>query len=64
MLGPEAVLRTPRVYVDALRRITEAEATVFEDYIVASFEKQGLGFADAMEMASGSAPSGSRSRSC
>lgn len=52
MLGPEAVLRTTRVYVDALRRIAEAEATLFEDYIVASFEKQGLGFAEAMEMAS------------
>jgi adenylate cyclase len=51
MLRPGALMRTTRVYVDALRRIAEAEATLFENSIVGSFEHQGLDFADAMEMA-------------
>jgi adenylate cyclase len=50
MLAPTAVLGTTRVYVDALRRITESEATLFEN-IVGSFQGQGLGFAEAMDMA-------------
>jgi adenylate cyclase len=50
MLAPNAVLGTTRVYVDALRRITESEAALFEN-IVGSFQGQGLDFADAMDMA-------------
>jgi hypothetical protein len=34
MLGPDALLRTTHVYVDALRRIADAEATLFEDFVV------------------------------
>jgi hypothetical protein len=36
--------------LDALRRITESEATLFEN-IVGSFQDQGLGFAEAMDVA-------------
>jgi class 3 adenylate cyclase len=51
MLGPDALMRTTRVYVDALRRIAEAEGTLFEKNIVGSLQEQGLDFRQAMEAA-------------
>jgi hypothetical protein len=63
MLGPAAMLRTTRVYVDAMRRIAEAEATLWEDYVVASFERQGHSFAEAMHQANEFAAKRRRCRS-
>ena len=47
----EELLRSARVYVDAIRRISEAEATLFENNIIPSFEKQGLDRVQAIDMA-------------
>lgn len=51
MFSPEELLRTTRVYVDAIRRVSEAEATLFENFIIPSFEKQGFDRVQAIDMA-------------
>jgi class 3 adenylate cyclase len=51
MLSRDELLRTARVYVDSLRRISDAEATLFENLIIPTFEKQGLDWVQAVDMA-------------
>jgi adenylate cyclase len=51
IFSPEELLRSARVYVDAIRKISEAEAALFESHIIPSFEKQGLDRVKAIDMA-------------
>ena len=51
ILSKEEILRTTRVYFDAFRRISDAEATLFENAIVPSFEKQGFDPVKAVDLA-------------
>lgn len=50
-LPNEEILRSARVYVDAIRKISEAEASLFETHIIPSFEKQGLGRVESIDLA-------------
>jgi adenylate cyclase len=47
----DALIRVSRVYVDALRRIAEAESTLFDSYIVGGFMRQGMTFKQAVDLA-------------
>lgn len=51
ILSKEEILRTTRVYVDAFRKISDAEATLFENMIIPTFEKQELDRVKAIDMA-------------
>jgi hypothetical protein len=48
----DALARIARVYADGLRRIAEAETTVFDTYVVGGLMRTGMGYAQAMERAS------------
>ena len=47
----DALLRTARVYADALRRVVEAESTLFDTYIVGGFVRQGMTYREAVDLA-------------
>ena len=47
----DALVRTARVYVDALRRVTEAESTLFDSFIVGGFVRQGMTYRQAVDLA-------------
>lgn len=51
LLPPEAIVRTSRVFADALRRITESEVALFDTYIVGAFLQQGMSLMQAVELA-------------
>lgn len=51
LLEPEAIVRTTRVYVDAMRRITESEVTLFDTYLIGAFLQQGMSFVQAVDVA-------------
>ena len=50
-LDRDTLLRTARVYVDSLRRIVDAESTLFENSIVQNYERQGFDRRSATEFA-------------
>lgn len=50
-LGADALVRTSRVYSDALRRIAEAEASLFDTHVVGGLLAQGLEFTEAVDLA-------------
>ncbi|MGZ4211568.1 MAG: adenylate/guanylate cyclase domain-containing protein [Actinomycetota bacterium] len=50
-LGGDVLIRSARVYSDAVRRIVEAEATLFDTYFVNAFVKQGMTFQQAIDLA-------------
>jgi adenylate cyclase len=47
----DALLRTARVYVEALRRVADAETTLFDRYFVGPLLEQGLDYAQAADLA-------------
>ena len=49
-LDRDALIRSSRVYVDAMRRIAEAEATLFDTYYVGRFMSQGLSYREAVDL--------------
>jgi adenylate cyclase len=51
MLDREAVVRTARVYAQALARIADAENALFETHILGAFLSQGRTFGEAVDMA-------------
>jgi class 3 adenylate cyclase len=51
LVDPEAIVRTSRVFQDALRRITESEVALFDTYVVGAFLQQGMSFVDAVDQA-------------
>lgn len=51
LVDPEAIVRTSRVFQDAMRRITESEVALFDTYIVGAFLQQGMSFVDAVDQA-------------
>jgi adenylate cyclase len=51
MLDHDAIVRTVRVYVDSLRRIVDAETAVFDAFVVGGFQRMGLTFAEAVDLA-------------
>jgi class 3 adenylate cyclase len=52
LVDTDALARIARVYVDGLRRIAEAEAVLFDTYIVGGLERKGLSYGAAVEQAS------------
>jgi adenylate cyclase len=50
-VDPEAIVRTSRVFQDAMRRITESEVSLFDTYILSAFLQQGISFVDAVDQA-------------
>ena len=51
MVDPDALVRTSRVYAQALQRITDAEEALFERYVLGAFLRQGLSFRQAVDAA-------------
>ncbi len=51
LVDPEAIVRTSRVFQDAMRRITESEVALFDTYIVGAFLQQGMSLVDAVDQA-------------
>jgi adenylate cyclase len=51
LLGPDALLRTARVYAQALERITDAEGALWDTYVLGAFLRQGMSFRDAVDLA-------------
>ena len=51
IIDHETLVRTVRVYVESLRKIADAEATLFAGMIVPAFEQQGLTRVQAVDMA-------------
>ena len=51
LVDTEAIVRTSRVFQDAMRRITESEVALFDTYIVGAFLQQGMSFVDAVDQA-------------
>ncbi|MGR0320747.1 adenylate/guanylate cyclase domain-containing protein [Agromyces sp. ZXT2-3] len=47
----DAMVRIGRVYVDGMRRVTEAENELFQTYIVGGLMRSGLEFGEALEEA-------------
>jgi adenylate cyclase len=45
----DALIRMARVYVDGLRRVAEAEAEIFQTYIIGGLMKAGLSYGEALE---------------
>ena len=52
MVDTDALARIARVYVDGLRRMAEAEAVLFDTYLVGGFVRMGMSYGDALERAS------------
>jgi len=50
-LDHDAIVRTSRVFTDAIRRIAEAEGALFDTYIVGGLQRQGLGLGEAVDAA-------------
>jgi adenylate cyclase len=51
MVDPETIVRTSRVYLDAMRRITESEVAIFDRYIIGAFLERGMNFVEAVDLA-------------
>jgi adenylate cyclase len=51
MVDADALVRTGRVYVDGLRRIVEAEASLFDTYFVRTLMQVGMTHAQAVDQA-------------
>ena len=51
LVDPEAIVRTSRVFMDAMRRIAESEVSLFDTYIVGTFLAQGMSLVDAVDQA-------------
>jgi adenylate cyclase len=52
MVDTDALTRIGRVYVDSLRRMAEAEAVLFDTYLVGGFVRMGMSYGRALERAS------------
>jgi class 3 adenylate cyclase len=52
MVDADAIVRIGRVYTDGLRRMAEAESTVFDTYLVGGLMRTGLSYPEAIERAS------------
>ena len=51
IIDGETLVRTVRVYVESLRKIADAEATLFASRIVPAFEAQGISRVEAVNLA-------------
>ena len=51
VLDRDATLRSARVYADSLRRIVEAEATLYDTYVVGRFLNEGMTYRQAVDLA-------------
>ncbi len=51
VLDRDAILRTARVYVDAMRRISDAEASLFDTFLIGRFLSQGIDRRQAVDLA-------------
>jgi adenylate cyclase len=51
VLDHESLVRTTRVYAQAMRRITDAESGLWERFVVGGFLRMGLPYPKAIEMA-------------
>ncbi|HEX2090256.1 MAG TPA: adenylate/guanylate cyclase domain-containing protein [Actinomycetota bacterium] len=51
VLDRDATLRSARVYADALRRIAEAEASLYDTYVVGRLLNQGMSYREAVDLA-------------
>jgi adenylate cyclase len=51
VLDRDATLRSARVYADSMRRIAEAEATLYDTYVVGRFLNQGMTYRQAVDLA-------------
>ena len=49
-LDRDALIRSSRVYVDAMRRIAEAESSLFDTYYIGRFMSQGLSYREAVDL--------------
>ncbi len=47
----DALLRTARVYADAMRRIVDAEAALFEKFVLGAFVRRGMSYREAVDAA-------------
>ncbi len=52
MLDRDAILRTARVYADAIRRISDAESSLFDTSLIGRFLSEGLDRRQAWDLAS------------
>ena len=50
-LDRDALIRTARVYHDALRRISDAESALFDRLVVGGFLRQGMTYREAVDLA-------------
>ncbi|MEI5585424.1 MULTISPECIES: adenylate/guanylate cyclase domain-containing protein [unclassified Agromyces] len=53
MVDVDAIMRIGRVYVDALRRVSEAESELFQTHIVGGLMRAGLSYGEALERSAG-----------
>ncbi|MDP8956520.1 MAG: hypothetical protein M3N24_06145 [Actinomycetota bacterium] len=51
VLDRDATLRSARVYADSMRRIVEAEATLYDTYVVGRLLNQGMTYREAVDLA-------------
>ena len=51
VLDRDATLRSARVYADAMRRIAEAEASLYDTYVVGRLLNQGMSYREAVDQA-------------
>ena len=51
MLDRDAIVRTARVYVDAMRRISDAESSIFDTFLIGRFLSEGLEHRHAVDLA-------------
>ncbi len=51
IMEADTMLRTARVYADALRRISDAEAALFDSLVLGRFLRDGLSYREAVERA-------------
>lgn len=51
LLDRDALVRTARVYADAIRRIVDAETALFERYVLGAFLREGMSYREAVDLA-------------
>ena len=51
VMDPDTLLRTARVYADAVRRISDAETILYGSFVLGRFLRQGLSYREAVDSA-------------
>jgi adenylate cyclase len=51
IMDRDAIVRTSRVYVDALRRVADAESTLYDTFLIGAFVDQGFSRREAVDLA-------------